>query len=468
MSVTSEERIQALRRFGSKPGLERMRALMNSLGNPQRDLRVIHVAGTNGKGSVCRYIYEGLRANGCDAGLFTSPFMTDFRGAIIRNDCVMSNAALDEYAERVFRAIAEMREGGMESPTEFEVVTALALLFFSENPVDCAVLEVGLGGKGDSTNITDDCLMSVVTSVSLDHSDVLGDTVEAVAEEKAGIIKAGRPVVSGAAGAAGAVIKRFARQGGCEIFDAARVVPYDVGTDMTGTMFSANLDGEIFESVKLSMVGRFQAENAICALYAFRILRDACGFGLDERRWREGLLRATLPGRFERVLPRAFSRPAEPGRDPGNEAVVIMDGAHNPDGMRRIAETVEELFPGGRTLTVFSALRDKNVAEMLEICDGISRKMILTEQSNARGATAEELRRTLRGIRSARSEKDAAADLSFERDEAIADSSEAIVAALRERDAYDLILITGSLYFIRETREELLLEEFDRDRHQSK
>jgi dihydrofolate synthase/folylpolyglutamate synthase len=527
MNVKAEERIRALRRFGSKPGLSRMRALMSRLGNPERGLRVIHIAGTNGKGSVCRYIYEGLRANGYAAGLFASPFMTDFRDAIIRNDEVMSRASLDTYTERIFCAVDDMCAEGLESPTEFEVITALALLFFFDAPVDFVVLEVGLGGKEDSTNIIDDCLLSVITSVSLDHCAVLGDTVEAIAAEKAGIIKPGRPVVNGASGAAKVVVEQVAREKGCELFDTGRIPPVNVETHMDGTTFDAQVGRSIYERLRLSMIGGFQAENAMCALCAFDILKEVYGFALDETKLREGMFRATLPGRFERIDLRMLSQgtletsalsPSESEssalmpsksvqtvkqtiRTAGESSaespvspVVVLDGAHNPDGMKRLAETIETLFPNGRVLTVFAALKDKNIEEMLTICAGFSERIIVTETDYERKADAEDIVRMLRGIRSAHRfnmprmhddasdsehahQPDAAhmrgdasdsepahrldmssmrdgfdADAFRERDTVIANPLEAVAAALDDADSFDLILVTGSLYLVREIR----------------
>ncbi|MDR1028112.1 MAG: bifunctional folylpolyglutamate synthase/dihydrofolate synthase [Clostridiales Family XIII bacterium] len=445
MKIGSEERVRALSRFGSKPGLSRMRALMNRLGDPQRGLRVIHVAGTNGKGSVCRYICDGLRANGYSVGMFLSPYMTDFRDAITCDDEIMSRTSLDEYTERVFLAIDGMLADGLESPTEFEVVTALALLFFSDSPVDFVILEVGLGGRADSTNIVDDCLLSVITSISLDHCAVLGDTVEEIASEKAGIIKAGRPVVNGASGAAKAVIEREARRKGCKSIDASGIVPRDIVTDTDGTVFDAEVGGKAYARLRLSMIGRFQAENAVCALCAFKILKEDCGVALDEGALRAGLSRAALPGRFERVDHSIFPVNDRETSSVGNP-IVVLDGAHNPDGMRRIAETIGSLFPRGRTLTVFSALKDKNVAEMLGICAGFSAKVIVTETENERKASVEELREILEEVRRASSA------LSVARDMAIKAPWDATEAALREREAYDLILVTGSLYLIREIR----------------
>ncbi|MDR1953267.1 MAG: hypothetical protein LBQ21_02115, partial [Clostridiales Family XIII bacterium] len=373
--------------------------------------------------------------------------MTDFRGAIVRNGEVMSESALDAYTDRIFAKIDEMLAAGLESPTEFEVVTALAFLYFADVSVDFVILEVGLGGAGDSTNVIDDCLIAVITSISLDHCDVLGHTVEAIAKEKAGIIKPGSVVVNGASGAAGAVIKRTASEMRCQLFDASAAVPRNVKVGIEGTEFSVDIGGEVYEHVRLSMIGKFQAENAVCALCVSRALRDVYDIELDEGKLRDGMWGAALPGRFERVDYGELLSRGNLRRSNVASPAVVLDGAHNPDGMRRVAETVASLFAGGRVLTVFAAQGDKNAEAMLGLCADFSETIITTQSEHTGRAAAEELRETLRDIRRVCGQSGA-------RDRAISDPAEAVDAALREGESYDLILITGSLYLIRDLRME--------------
>jgi dihydrofolate synthase / folylpolyglutamate synthase len=188
-------RIEAYQRFGSRLGLDRMARLMEGLGNPQDRLKVIHVAGTNGKGSVCRYIYEVLLASGYSAGLYTSPYLEDFRERIELDHEMIPMDELGRTADLVIAEAQKMVAEGMESPTEFEIVTAIAFVYFAEKMPDFVILEVGLGGRGDSTNIIKHPLVSVITSIGHDHMDRLGNTLSAIAAEKAGIIKPGVPVV---------------------------------------------------------------------------------------------------------------------------------------------------------------------------------------------------------------------------------------------------------------------------------
>jgi dihydrofolate synthase/folylpolyglutamate synthase len=189
------EKIHEFERFGSVLGLERMNIILEKLGNPQDELKVIHVAGTNGKGSVCKYIYEVLEAAGYRTGLYTSPFLEVFNERIELDGRYITDDELQSYTDRVLEKSREMVAEGHDSPTEFEVVTAIALLYFKEQNCDYVVLEVGLGGRGDSTNVVKAPLCSVIASISLDHTDRLGDTIAKIAFEKAGIIKEDCPVV---------------------------------------------------------------------------------------------------------------------------------------------------------------------------------------------------------------------------------------------------------------------------------
>ena len=189
-------KIHEFEKFGSILGLERMSSLMHELGDPQDDLRCIHVAGTNGKGSVCKYIYEVLQAQGYRVGLYTSPFLEVFNERIELDHQFISDEDLELYTDRVLEKVKVLTDRGEDSPTEFEVITAVAFLYFKEKDADFVVLEVGLGGIGDSTNIIKDPLVSVITSISFDHTDRLGNTLTEIAGNKAGIIKAGHPVVT--------------------------------------------------------------------------------------------------------------------------------------------------------------------------------------------------------------------------------------------------------------------------------
>ncbi|MBR3260117.1 MAG: bifunctional folylpolyglutamate synthase/dihydrofolate synthase, partial [Firmicutes bacterium] len=182
-------KIHEFEKFGSILGLERMTSLMHELGDPQDDLKCIHVAGTNGKGSVCKYVYEILEAQGYRTGLYTSPFLEVFNERIELDHEFISDEDLQTYTDRVLEKVKVLTDRGEDSPTEFEVITAVAFLYFKEKKADYVVLEVGLGGIGDSTNLIKEPLVSVITSISFDHTDRLGNTLAEIAGNKAGIIK---------------------------------------------------------------------------------------------------------------------------------------------------------------------------------------------------------------------------------------------------------------------------------------
>ena len=191
-------KIHEFEKFGSILGLERMTSLMHELGDPQDELKCIHVAGTNGKGSVCKYIYEILEAQGYSTGLYTSPFLEVFNERIELDHSFISDEDLQVYTDRVLEKVKVLTDRGEDSPTEFEVITAVAFLYFKEKNADYVVLEVGLGGIGDSTNVIHEPLVSVITSISFDHTDRLGNTLKEIAGNKAGIIKEGCPAVTSA------------------------------------------------------------------------------------------------------------------------------------------------------------------------------------------------------------------------------------------------------------------------------
>ena len=343
---TAEERIGEFLRFGSRLGLERMTDLMHRLGDPHDDLDVIHIAGTNGKGSTSRYIYEALIEAGYHAGIYTSPYLEKFNERIEADRRVISDEDLDECTDEVLAKVSEMTAEGKESPTEFEVVTAVAFVWFSRIGCDAVVLEVGLGGRGDSTNIIKAPVITVITSISYDHMDRLGSTITEIAGEKAGIIKASCPVVvSTEREEALSVFREKAASLGAPLYDARQLTTYTIkelrpdgaafnltvdlpskhpsGTGEFGCKCTQNeqdrrgacdaadsgqvqigrpsktgqdRNGACFEDLKISMGGEHQVINAAEAVTAL-LVQDR--FKVDEDAIRRGIARAKQPGRFE-------------------------------------------------------------------------------------------------------------------------------------------------------------------------
>lgn len=294
------EKIYQFNRFGSRLGLERMTMLLEKLGNPHRELAVIHVAGTNGKGSVCKFLEEGLAACGYQVGLYTSPFIERFHERIRLGGCDISDADLEQSAARVLAAADEMVAEGHDSPTEFEVVTAIAFLYFREKGAEITVLEVGLGGRGDSTNVIEKPLACAITSISYDHMDRLGNTLAEIAAEKAGIIKPGVPVVANVPEReAAAVIARTAYDRGSRLFDISKInFSVDAATPFSQEI-SMELYGTDYSGVTISMAGRHQGENLKTALAVIEILRKERKIKVERTALYRGLKRAVQPGRFE-------------------------------------------------------------------------------------------------------------------------------------------------------------------------
>lgn len=419
------KKLHEFERFGSILGLERMNLLLEKLGNPQQGLKAIHVAGTNGKGSVCRYLYEALRANGYKVGLYISPFIRSFNERIQFDGAFISDEELDRFTAQAVEKAEEMVREGKDSPTEFEVVTAVAFLYFAAHETDFVILEVGLGGRGDSTNVIEKPLVSIITSISYDHMDRLGNTLAEIAAEKAGIIKAGVPVVSNVEQAEAArVIARTAYEKGCVLYDA-RKLRYGLRDESEkGCVLDMEIYGTDYSDVRISMAGKHQAENAKTALLALELLRKQSIIKVRRDKLYAGLRRAKQPGRFE-VLE--------------GTPTIVLDGAHNEAGARALAETVKTCFPGQKILLAAGMLKDKEIEKIIEHFQSITNRFIAAEPDNPRKLPAERLAEIL---------KEKGADCQI-----ASSAKEAVRMALDQKGDADLILFAGSLYLIGEIKE---------------
>ena len=329
--------------FGVKEGLERIRALTAALGEPQNFYRTIHVAGTNGKGSVCAMLAEIFKAQGLRVGLFTSPHLESYCERIKING---ENISESDFAEMIFRVKACNVEA-----THFEVLTAAAFEYFRARAVDIAVIEVGLGGTLDSTNVITPEL-SVITNVALDHENILGD-LESIARNKAGIIKEKIPVVTGATGVPLEIIRAVA--------DEKNSPLHEVTTPA---------------NVELNLRGEYQKFNAAIAIKAAEVL------GVDDEKIRAALKRVEWAGRFEVIK--------------NSSGVYVIDGAHNPHGALALRESLDKNFPHGKRVWVFGALKDKNFDEMIRILFRAEDFVIVTPPDSERAASTEILCETLR------------------------------------------------------------------------
>lgn len=418
------DRIHEFNRFGMVLGLDRMEELLRRLGNPQDDLKVIHVAGTNGKGSVSKYLEEGLAACGYKMGLYTSPYIETFNERIRYDGADISDEDLEYYGQKVVSAAEAMVADGLDSPTEFEVVTAIAFLYFAGRQADITILEVGLGGIGDSTNVVKSPLASVITSISYDHMAQLGSSLAEIAVNKAGIIKTGCPVIANVPQRdAAKIIARKAYAMGSRLYDISGIR----AAVSDETPFSQKVSMELYEKsysdVEISMVGRHQAENLKTALATLEILRKSGAVKLDREALYEGLKRARQPGRFEVI-----------SEDP----LVIIDGAHNEAGAQALQETMAQHFAGKKILLVAGILADKEIDSIVKFLTKITDHIIVTEPDNPRKLAAEKLAEHV-------AEFGAAA-------EAVPDVEAAVHRAKELADGYDVILFAGSLYLIGDVR----------------
>lgn len=420
------EKIHEFSKFGSVLGLERMTELLSLLGDPQDQLKVIHVAGTNGKGSVCRYIYSVLLEEGYKTGIYISPFIENFNERIEIDQVCINDEDLAAYTDRVLEAVSIMIKEGLQSPTEFEVITALALLYFKEKACDYVVLEVGLGGSGDSTNVCREPLMTVITSISMDHMGRLGNTIEEIAAEKAGIIKDGCPVVTSASDVrALRVIERTAEEHKSMFFETTNLPVRITEEGISGSCFDVDVQGVSFEGVRIAMAGRHQIDNAVAAMCALSMMEERGDVRVSRRALYAGLAAARQPGRME-----VFTEEKGP--------ITIIDGAHNPDGAKALKEAIGSFCTDKKILMVIGVLADKDVKGMMDHFTDMTEDFIVTQPDNPRRLKAESLADMLRSRGCTCIEAP--------------DIKQAYKEACQRKDKYDVIIYAGSLYMIGKVR----------------
>lgn len=412
-------------------GLHRTEELLERLGRPQDGLRIVHVAGTNGKGSTCAFIAGILQAAGYKTGLFTSPYILRFNERVQVNREDISDEDLLIDALRVREAACSMDE----QPTAFELITAVALVHFARVGCQAVVLEVGLGGRLDSTNVVSP-VVSVITPIALDHTHVLGDTIAKIAEEKAGIIKPGVPVVCYAQHPdADAVIRRKAHEVGAAVI-VARFGRIHAHTEGLHQVFS--YDG--ITDVRLRLAGVYQPCNAVMAIETARVLRER-GFAIDDAAIKRGLEETVWQGRFEVVAGEgSFGRSDEQG------PVIIVDGGHNEQGAEALASSLRAYFPEGGVTFVMSVLRDKKYLAMIdEVLPLAAGFFTATPPDNERALSAQELAQALR-------EQSAAAGTSLPV-QACASIQDAVRAACAAAGPDGVVCCFGSLYSIHDIME---------------
>ena len=375
---TALEKIHSLLTFGSRPGLERMRALLKRLGDPQNKLKYIHVAGTNGKGSTCAVLSSVLVAAGYKTGLFISPYITDFRERIQINNRMIGKETLTAAVEDTFPVVEQLRAEGVII-TEFEYVNALQFYIHARENCDIVVLETGMGGLLDCTNVIEPPLCAVITVIGLDHTAVLGDTIEQIAAQKCGIIKSGSAVVTAKQEpAAMAVIEATARAKNVPLLKAEELPVHILSSDLCGSRLS--LDGKAYT---LRLAGRHQVDNAAAALTALFYLRNKKLLSFTDDQLAEGLRRAVNPARLELLH---------------EQPPVLLDGAHNPNGIAALERAIREFLPDTPITCVMGMLADKDVDSSIDLLAGLFRRVYTVPVNNPRALDAALLAEKIRRV----------------------------------------------------------------------
>ena len=405
-------------KYGSVLGLESMRELLRRLGDPQNELKFIHISGTNGKGSVLAYLSTILSGAGYRTGRYISPTLFSYRERIQVDGEYIEKESLACHVTAIAAAAEEMQKAGLPSPTAFEMETALAFLYFKEKRCDIVTLEVGCGGLLDATNVITTTLMEVIASISMDHTDLLGDTLAKIAAQKAGIIKPDTMVVSAQQKSEAAqVIEDTCKEQHCtlQMVDESKISNVHYGAE--GQTFSY----KTWENVAISLAGSYQIKNAALALEGVEALRKL-GYALSDQQVREGLLHTAWRGRFTTLR-----------RDP----TVIIDGAHNPAAALELKESLERYFPGKTLYFVMGMFKDKDYAQVIDLTAPLARHIITVETpGNPRAMPARELAEAVGKV-----------NPSVEWADSVAHGVEKALAMAGKEDA---VIVFGSLSFLGE------------------
>ena len=369
--------IEEIPKFTKKHTLEHTKTFLKRLGNPAADRKIVHVAGTNGKGSVCAYLQAILMAEGKRTGFFTSPHLVSVNERIRVDNIQIDNETFLKVFRKVLKIVRQMVEDGIEHPSYFEFLFGMGMTAFAETDVEYIILETGLGGRLDATNAIDNPALAIITSISLDHTAILGDTIEKIAGEKAGIIKPGVPVFfDGSSKKAAEVIKAKASELGVSCREVTKNAYEIQEVHRKYIAFSRRSAYDKDVIFQIPMCGCYQAMNAELALEASEYLLAGEEIHMD--RWKEALAELHWEGRMERV-----------------GAHITVDGAHNPGAMEAFVESVKALDESerGEMVLLFSAVSDKKYDQMIEyLCENLDVKAyVVTQIEDERGVPAEEL-----------------------------------------------------------------------------
>ncbi|MGI6063757.1 bifunctional folylpolyglutamate synthase/dihydrofolate synthase [Blautia sp.] len=414
----AREYLDQVSKGGSVLGLDNMRELLKRLENPQDSLKFVHISGTNGKGSVLAYVSTVFKEAGYRTGRYISPTLFSYREKIQVNERFIGREDLARLTAKVKKAAEEMKNSGKGSPTIFEIETALAFLYFVEQKCDIVILETGLGGALDATNVITTSVMEVITSISMDHMEFLGDTLGKIALQKAGIIKPHTAVVSAMQETEAAeVILDVCRKKECicNMVDPKQIEHISYGCD--GQSFSY----KNWNNIKISLMGSYQIKNAALALEAIEALREL-GYQLNDNAVYQGMKKAVWKGRFTII---------------SKEPFIIMDGAHNQAAAEELVRSLKLYYPGKKFYYIFGMFRDKDYHQVIRLTAPLAEYIITVETpENPRALPAEELKKAVAEVNPS---VEAAGSLRM-----------AVNQVMEQIDKDAVIVIFGSLSFLGE------------------
>ena len=368
--------IQNTNKFGSVLGLDNIRELLERLGNPQDQLRVVHIAGTNGKGSTLAFLAGIFRESGYRAGRYVSPASFSYEERFRINEENISKKDLCFYMEKIKNVAEEMVKDGLSHPTMFEIETALSFPYFLDKKVDVVLLETGMGGRLDATNVVKKPIATVIASIGMDHMQFLGDTLEKIASEKAGIIKEGCPVISyDNTKEVNEVIKNKAKQMHAKVTFVNSAGIRVLQESLNGESFSyRSSDGRWYEKIEIPLLGRHQINNAALALETLNVIKNY--YCISDFQTEDGMRKTIWRGRIE-ILER--------------EPMVICDGAHNPDGAKSLLSFLQNNFTNQRLIYIMGVLSDKDYEQMVQILAPAADKIYTVAPDNPRALSSREL-----------------------------------------------------------------------------
>lgn len=411
-------------KFGMRLGLDNIKKLLELLGNPQNNLKIIHVAGTNGKGSTCSFISSILKESGYKVGLYTSPFLETFTERIRVNGENISEEEVGKIVSLIKEKIEIMVSEGYSYPTEFEIVTAMAFYYYNQEKVDFVALEVGLGGRYDATNVIDKPVVSAITSISLDHTGILGDTLAKIAFEKGGIIKENCPtIVYPQQEEASEVIKNICAEKKSKYIECDFKNIEIRSSNINSQIYNCNINGKELRDLEIKLIGDHQIKNSIVALNVIEYLNDIKITNISEENIRKGLLGTKWPGRIEKI---------------SENPMFIIDGAHNEEGAKSLANSIDKYFENKNKNLVIGMLEDKDIESVLDLLIPKFNKVITTTPDNPRAIDANKLKEKIERYNIEVTCKP--------------NIKEAVDYALEISNKDDVIISAGSLYMIGNVR----------------